>query len=150
MGKSGNNVTGVCVGGMELSEDNMLIVGTSVPQDSTWGKTKQKNVFVIRKSLSENDSPTVTYLTNYSESANVIFSEPKLVKINDDKFMIIWSETALSQTKLYASILDGNGQKTGSTFSCDGAVSDCQPIIYNGMVTFYVTNNSTPIFYYSS
>lgn len=149
-GSIGQNYTGVCIGGMELSDDNMLIAGTSVPQDSTWGKTKQKNLFIIRKSLSGNESITVTYLTNYSEGSNVTFSEPKLVKINDNKFMLLWSETVSSQTKLYATLLDGSGKKIGKTFSCEGSVSDCQPIIYNRKVTFYVTNNSAPTFYYSS
>ncbi|MCM1480136.1 MAG: InlB B-repeat-containing protein, partial [Muribaculaceae bacterium] len=150
MGSIGQNYTGVCIGGMELSDDNMLIAGTSVPQDSTWNKTKQKNLFIIRKSLSGNESAEVTYLTNYSEGSNVTFSEPKLVKINGNKFMLLWSETVSSQTKLYAVLLDGNGKKMGKTFSCAGSISDCQPIVYNGKVTFYVTNNSAPTFYYSS
>lgn len=147
-GKIGENYTGVCVGGMELSSDNMLIAGTSVPQDNTWGNTNQKNLFIIKQPLYDDGMTEVKYLTNYKESDNVKFSEPKLVKIDSDRFMLLWSETKNSKTVVKTAMLDQNGKITGKTNSYSGFLSDCQPIIYNNKVVYYVTRNGAPVFYY--
>ena len=37
--------------------------------------------------------------------------------------------------------------KLTTTQSTKSNLSDCQPIIYNGKITWYVTDNSKPIFY---
>lgn len=147
-GRIGDNSTGVVVGGMELSDDNMLISGASVPQDSTYGTTSQKNLFVITVPLSDSGKTSFNYLTNYKKSDKIVFSEPKLVKKSNDSFMLLWTETKDSKTKLYTCELDGSGNKVGKTRVYDGKLSDCQPIEFNGKVTFYVTEKGAPVFYY--
>lgn len=147
-GKIGENYTGVCVGGMELGEDYMLVVGTSVPQDSTFGKASQKNLFVIKVPMYSGDKTSIQYLTHYDKSDNITFSEPKLVKTGDDRFMLLWTETKSSETKLFVTMLDGNGKEIGKRQEYSAYLSDCQPIVYNGKVTYYVTKGGVPVFYF--
>lgn len=147
-GKIGENYTGVYVGGMELGEKNMLIAGTSVPQDSTYGNSKQKNLFIIKVPLFDGDKTSVKYLTHYDKSDNVTFSEPKLVKTGVDSFMLFWTETKSSGTKLFLTTLDGNGEIIGKIYEYNAKLSDCQPIVYNGKVTYYVTEGDVPVFYF--
>ncbi|MGN1416661.1 MAG: hypothetical protein ACI4XF_07450 [Oscillospiraceae bacterium] len=149
-GSMGDNYTGVCVGGMELSDKKILVSAASVPQDSTFGKNTQKNVMLISCPYVQGCGDTkTTYLTSYKKGAGVDISEPKLTKINDDSFMLMWTETKGKSTKLYVTMIDGNGDKKGKTYAfADAYLSDCQPIVYNGQVVWYVTKNSKPTFYF--
>lgn len=147
-GSIGDNYTGVVVGGMEINDDTMLISGASVPQDKSYGTTSQQNLFVITVPLSGSGKTSVNYLTNYKKSDKVTFSEPKLVKKSNNSFLLLWTETKDNKTKLYTCELDGKGNKVGKTRVYDGKLSDCQPIVFNGKVTFYVTENGAPVFYY--
>ncbi|MGN0696144.1 MAG: hypothetical protein ACI4J5_05180 [Oscillospiraceae bacterium] len=149
-GSIGQNYTGVCVGGMELSDKKILVTAASVPQDSTFGSNTQKNVMLISCPYVQGCGDTkTTYFTSYKKGAGVDISEPKLTKINDDSFMMMWTETKNKTTKLYVTMIDGNGDKKGKTYAfADAYLSDCQPIVYNGQVVWYVTNNSKPTFYF--
>ena len=47
---------------------------------------------------------------------------------------------------LYYSKYDDEGNLTTAQ-AVNGNLSDCQPIVYNGKITWYVTDNSKPTFY---
>ncbi|MGN0693240.1 MAG: hypothetical protein ACI4K7_12890 [Oscillospiraceae bacterium] len=149
-GTVGDNYTGVCVGGMELSDKKILVAAASVPQDGTFGNNSQKNVMLIACPYVQGCGDTkTTYLTSYKKGAGVDISEPKLTKINDNSFMLMWTETKSKSTKLYVTMIDGNGDKKGKIHAfADAYLSDCQPIVYKGQVVWYVTNNSKPTFYF--
>lgn len=153
-GTIGDNYTGVCVGGMEMSDKKILISAASAPQDKNFREVKQKNVMVISCPYVKGSGETkVTYLTSYKKEDDVDISEPKLTKINDDSFMMMWTETRIvdrfESTKLCVTMIDGNGDKKGRIYAFkDAYLSDCQPIVYNDRVVWYVTNNSKPTFYF--
>ncbi|MDD7428764.1 MAG: hypothetical protein SOU50_03045 [Oscillospiraceae bacterium] len=149
-GSIGQNYTGVVVGGMELSDKKILVSAASVPQDNTFGSSDQKNVMLISCPYVQGCGETkTTWLTSYKNGAGVDISEPKLTKINDNSFMLMWTETKSKTTKLYVTMIDGNGDKKGKTHVFkDAYLSDCQPIVYNGQVVWYVTKNSKPTFYF--
>ena len=69
--------------------------------------------------------------------------------------MVLWTEatiaiennkpvTASSSQKCV--LLNGAGEPVSGIYSFDGPISDCKPIVDNGRLIWYYTNNSTPVF----
>ncbi len=48
---------------------------------------------------------------------------------------------------LHLQLLDGNGGFVGKERSFNGTLSDCQPIVYNNKIIYYVTENTFPVFF---
>jgi len=148
-GQTGDNGTGVSVGGFELSKDACLITGNSVKQGSDFaGTSGQRNIFVTATSKDLSHTDTV-WVTSYS-GENVTVRTPQLVKINDNQFLLMWEEydngTENVVTKMAA--LDGNGKLTSDIASCSLPLSGCQPLYCaDGMVRWYVTDDSAPVLY---
>ena len=142
-GSTGDNTTGVQVGGFEVSSSGYLICGNrnfAYGADSMGDYNSSKNVFVeyTDKNLS---SVKDVQLTSYSESG-VHASNPYLVKLSDTLFMVLWQKLNTKDCIYYA-FFDGKGKQLGSTGSVKGgALSECQPKLMNGKVTWYVTNSS--------
>ncbi|MCD7743203.1 MAG: leucine-rich repeat domain-containing protein, partial [Oscillospiraceae bacterium] len=92
-GATGDNATGVSVGGFELSSENCLIVGNSVDQSdsSTYTASGQRNIFLAVTDKSLNDT-TFVWLTDYADSDNITPYTPQLVKLNNSQFLILWEE----------------------------------------------------------
>ena len=89
---TGNNFTGVSLGGFKLSENNCIIAGESynywdedVPGDSV------HNIFVNIKDKNLNEIQTV-WLTNYVFDDSTRARTPHLAKISENKFMVMWEE----------------------------------------------------------
>ncbi|MBQ4224817.1 MAG: hypothetical protein II664_00730 [Oscillospiraceae bacterium] len=148
-GDTGDNYTGLSLGGAEMNDENVLIAGNTVSQDSGWAKHDQRNVFVLRVPLDGTGTQAPAYFTKYADGSGISISKPKLVKISDSSFMLLWNETKDSKTKLYIAMLDEYGRKKGSIHAfADVKLSECQPIVYNDQVVFYTTDNSAPRFYF--
>jgi hypothetical protein len=148
-GSSGDNDTGVSVGGFEISDSAYLIVGNTSPQGDDYDPFGQRNIFVSVTSK-EDFSATGTeirYLTSYTQEDDVVMSNPHFVKINANKFAVIWTEeTADSSTMRYA-FLNGNGQLISQIYSAKGVLSDCQPVVSGNKLVWYVTSASAPAFF---
>lgn len=43
--------------------------------------------------------------------------------------------------------VDGNGQQTGTTYVMDGNLSDCQPTVINGKISWYTWKQNVNVFY---
>ncbi len=145
-GDEGDNKTGVTLGGFELSDDNMVFIGNSVDlyNEQTYDYYNQRNIFIgaISKDL---ETANVTYLTEYPAQYEIMIGSPKLVKINNNRFLIMWSEN-IGKTK-YAE-MDGKGNLVSEIKEALVPLSDCQPIVTsNGNVIWYVTDNGAPTFY---
>lgn len=145
-GECGDNLTGVTLGGFELSDDKMIFIGNSVDlaNEESYDYYNQRNVFIgkISKDLSES---SLTYLTEYSAQQDIFIGSPKLVKINNERFLIMWNEN-IGLTK-YAEI-DGEANLVSEIKEASVPLSDCQPIVKSdGNVLWYVTDNSVPAFY---
>lgn len=136
-GKVGDNYTGVSVGGFEISDNNYIVVGNSVDQDN-YSSSKTRNVFVsvIGKNFSSNSTASYGRITTYAEGSSSA-STPHLVKVNNDAFVIIWSK----DNAVYYRQIDGAGRRVGNMYSMLGSLSDCEPVIYNGKIVWYVWNN---------
>lgn len=145
--RSGNE-TGATLGGMEISNSHVLVAGN-------YGNTEDnldgpRNIFVIAADLDFEEKGNVKYITNYVAGGNFNVGQPKLVKIDDSHFLLMWREenikTSAYTTKLVQ--LDGAGNKVGDIITTDADLSDCQPILLaDGTVSWYVTNDSEPVLY---
>ncbi len=139
-GDTGANWTGASVGGFELSSSNYIVAGNTIDQSSQSNSTRNIFVSVVPRTLSS--GATVRFLTNYAEGEDSV-STPHLVKLGDDLFMVMWTR----ENKVYYTEIDGNGIKQGNTYSMDGKLSDCVPVIYGGKLVWYVWEHEKVTFY---
>jgi len=151
-GSTGDNDTGVSVGGSALSANNVFIVGNSVDQSnsSNYNAFGIRNIFLTTTPTNNLSTSTtnIKWLTNYTASDNITVKNPQIVKVNDNKFLVMWEEYVdRSPFSIKAVLIDGNGKNLSKIISFNGRLSDCQPIIYNNKVTWYTTASSSPTFY---
>ncbi|MBQ7800806.1 MAG: S-layer homology domain-containing protein [Oscillospiraceae bacterium] len=149
LGESGDNDTGVSLGGFEISDTAYLTVGTTVSQYATsYDPSIQRSVF-LAVTDKETLTTEVTYVTGYG---NALYpTNPQLVKISDNKFMLQWSYSSHNSNKYDCVFIDGNGQYLAewnsiSSANCETLLSDCQPIVADGKVVWYMTASSKPVF----
>lgn len=148
-GSTGDNETGVTVGGFEVSDSSYIVAGTTINQNK-FGSASTRNVFVsvIGKNCTSDSKPVITKITNYSEGQPSP-SNPQLVKIGDDKFVLMWTykPTSSDKNKVYYTELNGKGETVGKKYSFTGELSDCQPIVSDGKILWYVCDRNKIGFY---
>jgi len=153
-GNIGDNRTGVSAGGFEISDSSYLTVGNTIDQDN-FDNSKTRNIFLA---VTSKDDLSVNYkqLTQYSEGGTYSASTPALVKVGDDLFAVMWERKKLNPSDSnYAEyengvdivFLDGRGNQLGDMQTFPGALSDCQPVVVDGAVTWYVAEDSIMQFY---
>lgn len=148
MGQFGDNKTGVELGGFAVSDSAYITIGNTVPQENnSVNYYAQRNIFlaVTDKDMSSTEE---TMLTNYKDSDDVYISNPYLVRIDGNRFLALWME----DRTLRCVFLNGSGDVGQSlSFEVNGdfasGLSDCQPIVADGKVVWYVTSNSQPVFF---
>ena len=98
MGKTGDNYTGTKMTGFEIGKNNNLVVGSSVPHmEAVDGVTGydydlSQNVYLI-KFNDDLSKSSVQWLTNYNpEKEHMKIYSPALLKINDDRFVVLFTE----------------------------------------------------------
>ena len=143
--------TGATVGGFECSDSSYLIAGSSEEDPGADNDITQRNIFIAAVSKSNNRVKT-NYLTdNFSKA--MTSTTPQLVKINDNRFVLIWTTIpyTINEMKYTGEInyaeLDGNGNVTGDIHKATGYISDCHPIVKDGKAVWYVYNGARIIFY---
>ena len=80
-------------------------------------------------------------MTKITESAGML--TPVLAPTGLDGGYLMWTDAA--GTFYYTRYADDG--KIGTIATANAALSDCQPIVHNGEVVWYVTTNSIPTFY---
>lgn len=143
-GDYGNNYTGFTLSDMKLTDDNYIIVGKGIKKSSD----SFQNIYVNASSKTSPKSG-VTWLTKYKASDKVVLGSPKLVKISDSQFLLMW-ESYSTKNRIYRTkmvLIDEYGNKASDIYSTPLALSECDPVLTkSGKVVWYVTNNSSPIF----
>ncbi len=142
--KEGNeeNDTGVALGGFEYSDTSYLVAGNTVDQSDAekFDAFGVRNIFVAAVNR-EDEKSTINFITDYKNSSEV--SNPHLVKINNNSFLLMWSEGA----NVKYTFIDGDGNQSGKIYTQKAELSDCKPVVSGDKVVWYVTNNSEPVFY---
>ena len=132
-GSTGANPTGASVGGFAETANGYV---TAYNYDGVGGYGIRE-IYIGYTSKNGLNS-TVTKLT---ESAGM--QTPILVPTGLDGGYLMWTDTA--GTFYYTRYTDSG--TIGTIATADAALSDCQPVLHNGEVVWYVTTNSTPTFY---
>lgn len=146
-GESGDYNTGTSVGGFEVSETSYLIAGNSADRAVYENINAVRNIFVTStlKTRFSADGTRCIWITNYPTDDSSYFgqvSTPHIVAV-ENGFLLLWTVKG----RLNYVFLDDNGDMTGEIMSADAALSDCKPIVADGAVYWYCTQNSAPVFY---
>ncbi len=133
--------TDAALGGLSASDSSYLAAGNYREEESD----KNRSIFlsVVPKNQTENHQ--LIYLTDGKENVDM----PKLVKIDSNRFLILWNvKNENTQTLSYV-MVDGQGKKLTEVVNSKETadLSDCQPIVSGNKVVWYSTRNSVPHFY---
>lgn len=144
-GRIGANATGASVGGFEVSSSSYLVAGNYDNMN-----TGVRNIFLSITPQGDlvDGNTKLVYMTDYKKNSKIEVSTPQMVKITSDSFMLLWetTNTDTNEQKVNYTIVNGKGEVQTKVMSMTGNLSDCQPIVYNGKVTWYFTKDTTPIF----
>lgn len=133
-GETGNNHTGVSVGGFEQSADRYLVAGNVVDfaKGGDDSNHRTRNIFISSISKDLTGEPQVTYLTHYNEGDTSV-TTPHLVKIDENAFLVFWSR----DDKVNYVMIDGTGKAVTDIYQMDGSLSDCKPLWVANEVMWY-------------
>ena len=134
------NYTGANVGGLGVSSSSYLVAGNSINQaDFDQSKTKNIMIAVVNKSTGTTGYKMLTSNTEGETSCG----NPFLVKVNDGRFLVLWSKGDVLQ---YA-FTDGDGNLQGSIYSAEGMISDCRPVMNGGKAVWYTYDGNQMNFF---
>ena len=147
-GGIGENNTGASVGGLELTNNSILIAGNSVIQDDKNLERQTRNIFVASIEKHDDDDSlednpvNINWLTDYQEGEETVRT-PHLIKIRKNEFMLLWTRG----NKLYYVFINDHGETLTKIYEKDGALSDCVPVVADNMVTWYTWEDAAETFY---
>ncbi len=138
-GQIGDNTTNATIGGFEISDTSYIVAASSIDQEKQEGL---RNIYILTQSKEDGTvkSNQITYISGKYNATS-----PYLLKINNNKFMVMW--TIKNDNTVYYAYIDGNGNLISDINTMSGQLSDCEPIVYNGMVLWYICSNKKITFY---
>ena len=163
-GEEGDNYTGVILGGLEASASAGKVVSAFASIDQKSSERSEfgaRNVYICATDAGNVTSNKVYKLTNYRVNGDKGAALVKLIKLDDagSQLMVIWSEMNCADPwwnetnqngKVCYAIVDGNGNRLSDIKSQNGYLSDCEPIMYNSLVSWYAEDfegNQKPVYY---
>lgn len=148
---------------LQLSDTNILCVGTSIDQSNYDAVTDDTphNIYltVTPKADFTEESTTVKWLTDYRDGGKCFYGV-KLVKINGNRFLLMWEEyeeelraaedlsDSLSCYTLHYRFMDGSGNFLGSEFTAAAPIASVHPI-WNGTDVVYCASNENSVNFYT-
>ena len=165
-GAIGANFTGVSVGGFEISSNNYIAAINSIDHSISGKYTNFKKVgldidqrdvilCIVPKDKLISTEVKQVKITDYIGTDRYA-SIPKLVKIDEDKFMVLWQEilvkkgstTNYSFGDLKYLTVDGSGKALGIIRTLRGGMlSKCNPILLRNQVVWYLNQKISRVFY---
>ncbi|MGM9562632.1 MAG: leucine-rich repeat protein, partial [Faecousia sp.] len=144
-GDLGDNFTGASFGAFELTDSAYLTAGNSILQDDSVALTGQRNIFlgITPRGDIGTAATSLRWITNYADGANIKVSTPHLVRIQGDRFLLLWTEDDL----LRYVFVDDMGNTVSEIYEANLPLSGCKPIVWNNAVCWYMTQNSVPAFF---
>lgn len=147
-GRVGNNNTGCALGGFAETSQGYV---AAYNYDGTVSSKNPRDVYLsfIGEDLS---------VENVKLTSGVDATTPLLAALTPDRGYVMWNQrvaqtnqwggtrTVIDDTLQYV-VYASDGTRTAVKTAPSVPLSDCQPIVYNGKVVWYVTNNSAPTFY---
>ena len=160
-GSTSYNYTGAWLGGLEASASSYLLALSTAPQGSQIDFDGPYNVVLavtgqdIPASYSGQTGLTqLRTLTSYTKESGQSAGVPQLVKVSDNRFLVLWDIQEKDRYGNYSSsgtigyvFVDGQGNPAGQVRTAQAGLSDCQPILAGDQVVWYATDESLPTFY---
>ncbi|OKP92746.1 hypothetical protein [Paenibacillus sp. P32E] len=159
-GAIGANATGVSIGGFEMSSGSYIVAMNSVDHSAVTEYTSyemvgldidQRDILLSVLPKSSMSSASVQHITLAKYvGTDKIASIPKLVKISDDRLMVLWQEFDKKGNPgdLKYVYIDGNGQATGGIQTlAHFALSETNPILVGDKIVWYTNNKGSRLFY---
>ena len=152
-GKTGDNYTAATLGGFESAGKGTVLIsaGSIADQDKSFTKdgdeTGAKNIWIGVTPTSGGQS-TVKYLTDYAFEGDTTATNPVLVKVNENRFLVAWSTRQAhglfdtSHGNIQYAFIDGHGNKISQIYNMKGRLSDCQPIVNGNKIVWYATGGN--------
>jgi hypothetical protein len=158
-GAVGANCTGVTVDGFEMSSANYIAAITTIDHSKAKNYTSfeitgltldQRDILLLtapRGNAGSNAAKQIV-IAKYT-GTDKIASSPKLVKLGEDKFAVLWQEFTLDYTRggLKYVFVDGSGRKTDAVQSADAVLSEVQPIVSGNDILWYTNEDGLRTFY---
>lgn len=144
-GETGDNYTGSYVSGLEVTGSTILSAGCSIDQ-SNYSSSTKRNVYVAVVDKSGYKLDKIVNLSAYAENGTDNALRPWLVRVSDDVFAVLW-ETDISKRQVHYAFVDARGNILASERVVSGTLSDMKPIVKGGSIIWYVTRQSSPVFY---
>ena len=147
-GEIGDNATGASVGGFEVTDSAYLVAANSINQEDTSDDRSRhdyRNVCIVGKS--KRDGHTfVNWLTNLEGDLSA--TTPYLVKINDNKYLVMWSYQKRSVGAIDYTYIDADGSQISPIYTMNGMLSDCEPVYINDTVVWYTSDSDGNVTFY--
>ncbi len=139
-GSTGDNETGVCIGGFVVTEDTYMVAFHSVVQDDNFASYETRNIYL---SVYDKSTRTVTnkQMTTLSEGEGTA-TTPHLIDLQNGNYMLLYS---IGET-VYYQVVNSAGESLG-LYTMEGSLSDCVPIASDGKVMWYTMNDTENAFY---
>ena len=141
-GEIGNNTTYVNVGGFEVTDSAYLVAATSIDQENDGD---YYNACILGKSKKDGHT-FINWLTDIKEGYAA--TNPYMVKINDNKYFVMWSYGNDTTGTIDYTYIDAEGNQISPIYSMNGEISDCEPIYINGSVVWYTSDNKGNVTFY--
>ena len=141
-GGIGNNTTYVNVGGFEVTDSAYLVAATSIDQENNGD---YYNTCILGKSKKDGHT-FINWLTDIKEGYSA--TNPYMVKINDNKYFVMWSYGNDTTGTIDYTYIDADGNQISPINSMNGEISDCEPIYINGSVVWYTSDNKGNVTFY--
>lgn len=140
-GQTGQNYTGVYVGGMEVGEKNVMVCGTAKPHKykikgtSGYKSDLKNNVFLLTADRNSGKSKVI-WLTKYDpKKSDVTVSETRMVKLTDNRFAILYSTNKNNKNTLHYVVVDNQGKKIAEkTYKNIWFAANSDPVLYKGYI----------------
>ena len=132
---------------LETSSNNIIGLGSSIDQskydDSSYKKTYNIYLTVTPKNNFTEDKTKVKWLT--TDNDNYSQRNIKIVKINTNRFLVLWERYTGSDDKngLNYCFIDGSGNKLTKIYRQTKAhMSSCEPVLSGGKVSYCYSDNT--------
>lgn len=149
-GNIGDNETGISVGGMEISDSNVLVSYSKTDRDENgFYSSYHGDIYLAVADKNLNAVNTIKITSYDSSSAGYT---PRLVKINDNLLALMWNQKSNVSDGIQTAycFIDSNGNRIGDIeLSKFLVLSDCQPTVDSQMnVVWYAGDGSILTNYY--
>ena len=148
-GEIGENYTGATVGGLEYSSSAYLTAGTYNKKEGE----EENEMYLSVNDKNLKDEGKIVVIGKRKKGK--IYETPQLVKVSDNKFLVIWMEKIYNKkedsyqqsNKINYVFVDGSGQLIDGIKQQTGVLSDCQPICEDGKIIWSTADNKSLTFH---